>query len=68
MVHRSDGSGTTNIFTDYLSAVSPDWKAKVGKGTSVNWPVGLGAKGNEGVAGPGEADPGGHRICGTGLR
>ncbi len=51
VVHRSDGSGTTNIFTDYLSSVSSDWKGQVGKGTSVNWPVGLGAKGNEGVAG-----------------
>ncbi|MBM3135098.1 MAG: phosphate ABC transporter substrate-binding protein PstS [Chloroflexi bacterium] len=51
VVHRSDGSGTTFIFTDYLSAVSPEWKEKVGTGTSVNWPVGLGGKGNEGVAG-----------------
>jgi phosphate transport system substrate-binding protein len=51
VVHRSDGSGTTNIFTDYMSKVSKTWSEKVGKGTSVNWPVGLGAKGNEGVAG-----------------
>jgi phosphate transport system substrate-binding protein len=51
VVHRSDGSGTTAIFTDYLSNVSPDWKAKVGMGASVKWPVGLGGKGNEGVAG-----------------
>jgi phosphate transport system substrate-binding protein len=51
VVHRSDGSGTTYIWTDYLSKVSDDWKNKVGKGTSVNWPVGLGGKGNEGVAG-----------------
>lgn len=51
LVHRSDGSGTNYIFTDYLSKVSPEWKEKVGKGTSVKWPVGLGAKGNEGVAG-----------------
>jgi phosphate transport system substrate-binding protein len=51
LVHRSDGSGTNYIFTDYLSKVSPDWKNDVGKGTSVKWPVGLGAKGNEGVAG-----------------
>jgi len=51
VVHRSDGSGTTAIFTDYLSKVSEEWKNKVGKGTSVNWPVGLGGKGNEGVAG-----------------
>jgi phosphate transport system substrate-binding protein len=51
VVHRSDGSGTTYIFTDYLSKVSPEWKSKVGKGTSVNWPAGLGGKGNEGVSG-----------------
>ncbi|HEY9204510.1 MAG TPA: phosphate ABC transporter substrate-binding protein PstS [Candidatus Methanoperedens sp.] len=51
VVHRSDGSGTTFVFTDYLSTVSPDWKSKVGKGKSINWPAGLGAKGNEGVSG-----------------
>ena len=51
VVHRSDGSGTTNIFTSYLSAVNPNWKSKVGAGTTVNWPVGLGGKGNPGVAG-----------------
>lgn len=51
VVHRSDGSGTTFIFTDYLSAVSDEWRNTVGKGTSVEWPVGLGGKGNEGVAG-----------------
>ena len=51
VVHRSDGSGTTFIFVDYLTKVSETWKSKVGKGTSVNWPVGLGGKGNEGVAG-----------------
>ena len=51
VVHRSDGSGTTYCWTDYLSKVSPEWHSRVGKGTSVNWPVGLGAKGNEGVAG-----------------
>lgn len=50
VVHRSDGSGTTFIFTHYLSQVSPDWKAKVGENTSVEWPTGVGAKGNEGVA------------------
>jgi phosphate transport system substrate-binding protein len=50
VVHRSDGSGTTFIFTDYLSKVSPEWKEKVGSGTSVEWPVGIGGKGNEGVA------------------
>ena len=49
VVHRSDGSGTTFIFTDYLTKVSPEWKTKVGTATSVNWPVGLGGKGNEGV-------------------
>src|ERR1700676_1927310 len=51
VVHRSDGSGTSYIWTDYLSKVSEEWKDKVGKGTSVNWPVGLGGKGNEGVTG-----------------
>jgi phosphate transport system substrate-binding protein len=51
VVHRSEGSGTTYIFTDYLSKVSSAWKDKVGKGTSVNWPAGLGGKGNEGVSG-----------------
>ena len=51
VAHRSDGSGTTYIFTDYLSKVSPDWQSQVGKGTSVKWPRGLGGKGNEGVAG-----------------
>ncbi len=50
VVHRSDGSGTTFIWTDYLSKVSADWKSKVGVNTSVEWPVGIGAKGNEGVA------------------
>jgi phosphate transport system substrate-binding protein len=51
VVHRSDGSGTSYVWTDYLSKVSPEWEKKVGRGTSVNWPVGLGGKGNEGVAG-----------------
>ena len=51
VIHRSDGSGTTFIFTDYLSKVSPEWQSQVGKNTSVKWPVGLGGKGNEGVAG-----------------
>jgi phosphate transport system substrate-binding protein len=50
-VYRSDGSGTTFVFTDYLSKISPDWKSKVGSNTSVKWPAGLGGKGNEGVAG-----------------
>lgn len=51
VIRRADGSGTTYCFTDYLSTVSPDWKNRVGKGQSVNWPVGVGGKGNEGVAG-----------------
>jgi phosphate transport system substrate-binding protein len=51
VIHRSDGSGTTFIFTDYLSKVSSDWKGTAGAGTSIKWPVGLGGKGNEGVAG-----------------
>jgi phosphate transport system substrate-binding protein len=50
IVHRSDGSGTTFIFTDYLSKVDPEWKSKVGSNTSVEWPTGIGSKGNEGVA------------------
>src|SRR5512146_1568402 len=58
VVHRSDGSGTTYIWTDYLAKVSPEWKAKVGKGTSVNWPVGLGGRGNEGVAATVNQTPG----------
>lgn len=59
IVHRSDGSGTTNIFTNYLSKVSPEWSSKVGSGTAVNWPTGLGGKGNEGVAGLVKQTPGG---------
>jgi len=51
VVHRADGSGTTYCWTDYLSKISDEWRTKVGKGTSVNWPVGLGGKGNEGVTG-----------------
>ena len=58
VVHRSDGSGTTFIFTDYLSKVSPEWKQKVGNNTSVKWPTGLGAKGNEGVSGQVKQVPG----------
>ncbi|MGC1342618.1 MAG: phosphate ABC transporter substrate-binding protein PstS [Candidatus Binataceae bacterium] len=58
VVHRSDGSGTTYIFTDFLSSVSPEWKQKVGTGKSVQWPVGLGGKGNEGVAGQVRQTPG----------
>jgi phosphate transport system substrate-binding protein len=59
VVHRSDGSGTTNIFTTYLASVSPDWKSKVGADLSVNWPVGIGGKGSEGVAGQVKQLPGG---------
>ncbi|HET9318923.1 MAG TPA: phosphate ABC transporter substrate-binding protein PstS, partial [Bryobacteraceae bacterium] len=51
VVHRSDGSGTTYVWVDFLSKVSPDWKSQVGTNTSVNWPVGIGGKGNEGVSG-----------------
>lgn len=58
VVHRSDGSGTTYIFTDYLTTAVPAWKATVGKGKEVKWPVGLGAKGNEGVAGQVKQTPG----------
>ncbi len=58
VAHRSDGSGTTNIFTNYLSKVSPEWKSKVGSAGAVNWPAGLGGKGNEGVAGLVKQTPG----------
>ncbi len=58
VARRSDGSGTSFIFTDYLTKVSKDWEGKVGKGTSVNWPVGLGGKGNEGVSGLVKQTPG----------
>jgi phosphate transport system substrate-binding protein len=58
VVHRSDGSGTSYIFTDYLSTVSPEWEKQVGRNTSVRWPTGLGAKGNEGVAGQVKQLPG----------
>jgi phosphate transport system substrate-binding protein len=58
VAHRSDGSGTTNIFTNYLSKVSAEWKGKVGSGGAVNWPTGLGGKGNEGVAGLVKQTPG----------
>jgi len=57
VVHRSDGSGTSAVFTDYLSKVSPEWKEKVGSGTSPSWPVGLGGKGNEGVTGQVKGTP-----------
>jgi phosphate transport system substrate-binding protein len=58
VVHRSDGSGTTNIFTTYLSKVNAQWNTKPGKGSSINWPIGLGGKGNEGVAGLVKQTPG----------
>jgi len=58
VVHRSDGSGTTYIWTDYLSKISSEWKTKVGTNTSVNWPTGIGGKGNEGVAGQIKQTPG----------
>jgi phosphate transport system substrate-binding protein len=58
VVHRSDGSGTSYVFTDYLASVNPGWAAKPGKGKEVQWPVGLGAKGNEGVAGQVKQTPG----------
>ncbi len=58
VAHRSDGSGTTNIFTNYLSKVSPEWKTKVGSGGAVNWPAGLGGKGSEGVSGLVKQTPG----------
>jgi phosphate transport system substrate-binding protein len=58
VVHRSDGSGTTFIFTDYLSKISSEWKSKAGNNTSVNWPTGIGGKGNEGVSGQVKQTPG----------
>ena len=68
VVHRSDGSGTTYIWVDYLSKVSPEWKQKVGVATSVNWPVGVGGKGNEGVAGLVQPDTGLDRLRRADLR
>src|SRR5207253_11095371 len=64
VVHRSDGSGTTAVFTDYLAKVSPEWKSGPGAGKSVNWPVGLGGKGNEGVTGTVHPTEGGHGYGG----
>ncbi|MHB1012655.1 MAG: phosphate ABC transporter substrate-binding protein PstS [Desulfobacteria bacterium] len=58
VAHRSDGSGTTDIFTNYLTTVNTEWRAKVGRGPSVHWPVGIGGKGNEGVAGVVKQTPG----------
>ena len=68
VVHRADGSGTTFIFTNYLSKVSPEWKAKVGEGTAVNWPTGAGGKGNEGVAAFVQRLPGLDRLRRVRLR
>ena len=70
VVHRSDGSGTTYIFTDFLSHVSPDWKSKVGTGKSVTWPApsSVGGKGNEGVAGQVRNRPGRDRLRRAGVR
>lgn len=59
VAHRSDSSGTTNIFTTYLAKISPEWQKQVGKGLSVSWPVGLGGKGSEGVTGVVKQTPGG---------
>ena len=58
VAHRADGSGTTYIWVDYLSKVSPEWKSKVGVATSVNWPTGVGGRGNEGVSGLVRQTPG----------
>ena len=63
VVHRSDGSGTTFIFTDYLAEVSADWKSKIGVNTAVEWPAGIGAKGNEGVANNVAQTKGCDRLC-----
>jgi phosphate transport system substrate-binding protein len=63
VAHRSDGSGTTNIFTTYLAAVSPQWEKKVGKGLAVSWPVGVGGKGSEGVTGSAKQMQGGNWLC-----
>ncbi len=68
IIHRSDGSGTTGIFTHYLSAVSSTWSSKVGAATTVNWPVGVGGKGSAGVAAAIKSTVWGHRLRGTGVR
>jgi phosphate transport system substrate-binding protein len=65
--HRTDGSGTTNAFTTYLAAVSPEWQQKVGVGNSVDWPVGIGGKGSEGVPAQVRQTPGAIRVCRTHL-
>jgi phosphate transport system substrate-binding protein len=67
VVHRSDGSGTTFAFTNSLSAFSPQWKSKVGEGKAVNWPVGIGGKGNEGVSGTVKTTPGSIGYVNTGF-
>ena len=68
VIHRSDGSGTTYIFTDYLSKVSSEWQGQAGKGTSVKWPVGLGGKGQRGCCRHGPPDARFHRIHRADLR
>ena len=65
VVHRSDGSGTSYIWADYLAKVSPEWSKRVGVATAVNWPVGVGGKGNEGVAGLVKQTPEQHRLRGA---
>ena len=67
-VYRSDGSGTNFLFTNYLSKVSPTFAQKIGANTSVQWPVGIGAKGNEGVANQTDADQRRDRLCRVRLR
>ena len=67
VVHRSDGSGTTYIFTNYLSKVSDVWNSTIGNATSVNWPGDIGGQGNAGVAGAGPADTRRYRLRGAGL-
>ena len=68
VVHRGEGSGTTFIWTDYLSKVSKEWETKVGRGTAVQWPVGLAGQGNEGVAGSDQADAELHGLRRIDLR
>ncbi len=67
-MRRADGSGTTFIFTNYLSKVNAEWKDKVGEGTAVNWPAGAGGKGNEGVAAFVQRLPNSDWLCGIRLR
>ena len=67
-MHRSEGSGTTYIFADFLAKVSPEWKSKVGVNSSVNWPTGIGSKGSDGVTGQVKSDPGRDRLHRADLR